>query len=298
MLAACASAPQQRGANREVFLAAHGDFARAATRAQPMLQLAAGWVPEGEVRHEPGDFELQHYLFDATVPIPLGRDSFLVTGAHAGARRYEFSAAVPGASDEVLVNAGLRIGYGTFVDDDLVVQGYWQPSLYSDLDGTLNHRDWKLWYGAALAVKRMSPTWFWKAGLALTDAVDTGVIPVGGFAWLPAQRWRVDVLLPQYVQVSHDPHPAWTLHAGLELRSEEFHVRSPVAQGRLERDIHVQDLRAVVGALHRLDEHASVFARIGSNVTGHYDWSYAPEPDYDGSLEPALFVEFGVGWSF
>ena len=35
-----------------------------------------------------------------------------------------------------------------------------------------------------------------------------------------------------------------------------------------------------------------------TNVAGHYDWSYAPEPDYDGTLEPGLFVEIGIGWSF
>ena len=305
-LAACASAPSREPAvppqggddNKTRFLAAHGDFVRGATRPGPMMQLAAAVVPEGKVRHEPGEFELQHYTFDATVPIPLDRDTFLITGAHAGARRYEFSAEVQGASDEVLTNAGLRIGIGRFLDDDSLLQAYWQPSLYSDLDGTLNHRDYKLWYGAALFVKRTSPTFFWKAGIALTDAFDTGVLPVLGLSWLPSPGWRVDLLYPLIAQASYDPHPAWTLHAGLEMRSEEFHVRSPVSLGNLERDIHVQDLRALIGAQHRLNDHAMMFGKVGTNVAGHYDWSYAPEPDYDGTLEPGLFVEIGIGWSF
>jgi hypothetical protein len=285
-------------ANRERFLDAHGEFVRAARRQTPAIELTALHVPEGEVRGEPGEFDLTHYRLDATVPIPISRDTFLIAGAHAGARDYEFSRNVVGASDEVLYNAGLRFGAGHFFSDDLVVQGYWQPSIYSDLDASLESEDLKLWYGNVLAVKRASRDWFWKGGLALTDAVDSGVIPLLGFAWVASRSVRVDVLLPRNAEVSYQASAAWNFQLGLELESEEFHVRSTVATGRVERDIHVQDLRAFVGALYRLGDHVSLFAKVGTNVAGHYDWSYLPEPDYDGTLERGLYGQVGVGWSF
>lgn len=308
LLVACATPPQQggsreaaaaaSGSERDRFLAAHGEFVRAARRQAPAIELSALHVPEGEVRHEPGDFELAHFKLDATVPIPVARDTFLLAGAHAGARDYEFSRDVVGAADEVLYNAGLRIGVGHFFAEDLVVQGYWQPSLYSDLDGSLDNKDLKLWYGTVLAVKRTSPDWFWKGGLLFTDAADSGVVALLGFAWVISPRVRLDVLAPRNAEISFEPTPEWNLHAGLETESEEFHVRSSGATGSVERDIHVQDLRAFVGALYRLEQHVSVFAKVGTNVAGHYDWSYQPEPDYDGTLAPGWYAQVGLGWSF
>jgi hypothetical protein len=162
----------------------------------------------------------------------------------------------------------------------------------------LDAKDLKLWYGAVLAVKRQSPDWFWKGGLLFTDAVDTGVVPLAGFSWIVGPRVRVDVLAPRNAEVSFEPHPAWNFQLGLELDSEEFHVRSTRATGSIERDIHVQDLRAFAGVLHRLGDHLSVSARIGASIAGHYDWSYQPEPDYDGTLERRFFAQLGLGWHF
>jgi hypothetical protein len=300
-LAGCASPTSPRGSpssDQELFVAAHGEFGRAARGSAPMIKVSALHVPDGEVHNEPGEFDLTHYALDATVPIPIGRDTFLIAGAHAGARDYEFTPAVIGAADEVLYNAGIRFGIGHFVEDELLVQGYWQPSIYSDLDGSLESEDLKLWYGAVLAVKRTSPGWFWKGGLAFTDAVDSGVLPIAGFSWIIDPQWRVDFLFPRNAEVAYSPDPDWIFSTGLDLESDEFHVRSTAATGKAERDIHVQDLRAFVGAQRRLGPNASVFAKIGTNVVGHYDWSYGAGPDYDGTLERGVYGQVGFGWSF
>ena len=134
----------ETGTAKDRFLRAHGDFADKARRFTPMIELSALTMPDAELHKEPGEFDLRYFKLDALIPIPLDRDTFLLAGAHFGARDYDFSG-VTGAEDDVLYNAGLRLGAGHFIHDDLVVQGYWQPSLYSDLDGTLNSDDWKLW---------------------------------------------------------------------------------------------------------------------------------------------------------
>ncbi len=284
--------------NQELFIAAHGEFGRSARGNAPMIKVAALHVPDGEVHNEPGEFDLTHFALDAIVPIPISRDTFLIAGAHAGARDYEFTPAVVGAADEVLYNAGLRFGAGHFLEEDLLVQAFWQPSLYSDLDGSLESEDLKLWYGTVLGVKRTSPDWFWKVGFTLTDAVDTGVLPVLGFSWIIDPKWRMDVLFPRNAELVYGPNPDWSFNVGLDLESDEFHVRSTAATGKAERDIHVQDLRAFVGALRRLGKNASVFAKVGTNVVGHYDWSYGAGPDYDGTLERGVYAQLGFGWNF
>jgi hypothetical protein len=201
--------------------------------------------------------------------------------------------------DETLYNAGLRLGAGHFFHDDLVGQFYWQPSLYSDLDGTLTSRDWKLWYGAALLTYRLESNLFLKGGVLVHDAADTGAIPLLGVSWIFHPAWRLDVLLPRtLLEVSWGPIRALSLQVGAEIEPEEFHVRYPTIAGEAEADIHVQDIRAYVGALYRLTDNFSIFAKIGSTVAGHYEWRDRTGREYDGTLEPGLFIQGGLGVTF
>ena len=303
-LAAPVSAQQQpeqgtaseTGTAKARFLAAHGDFAEKARRFTPMIELSALHLPEGKVHKEPGEFELTYYKLDALIPIPMGRDTFLLAGAHFGARDYQFSG-VSGAEDDVLYNAGLRLGAGHFIHDDFVVQAYWQPSLYSDLDETLNSDDWKLWYGAALATYRCRDNLFLKVGVLFTDAQDTGAIPLAGVCWTFHPQWRLDILLPRHAEVSWSLSWPLNLHVGLESESEEFHVRTRTPQGTQETDIHVQDIRAYLGASYRFTDQLSTFAKVGSTVAGHYEWRDGGAK-YDGTLELAFFVQMGLGLTF
>jgi hypothetical protein len=286
----------ETGTATDRFLRAHGDFAEKARRFVPMLELSALYMPDAELHGEPGEFDLRYLKLDSLFPIPLDRDTFLLAGAHLGARDYDFSG-VSGAEDDVLYNAGLKLGAGHFIHDDLVAQGYWQPSLYSDLDGTLNSDDWKLWYGAALATYRCREDLFLKAGFILTDAIDTGAIPLVGAAWIFDPEWRLDLLLPRHAELSWSPSPVLNLHVGFESEPEEFHVRTSTAAGDAQTDVHVQDIRVYLGAAHRLSDALSIFAKVGSTVAGHYEWRDG-DATYDGHLEPALFVQVGFGVTF
>jgi len=286
----------ESGTAKARFLAAHGDFAEKARRFTPMIELSALHLPEGKVHKEPGEFELTHYKLEALIPIPMGRDTFLLAGAHFGARNYDFSG-VSGAEDDVLYSAGLRVGAGHFINDDFVIQAYWQPSLYSDLDESLNSEDWKLWYGAALATYRCRDNLFLKVGVLLTDAQDTGAIPLAGVCWTFHPQWRLDILLPRHAEVSWSLSRPLNLQVGLESESEEFHVRTGTPQGTRETDVHVQDIRAYLGASYRFTDMLSTFAKVGSPVAGDYKWRDGGAK-YDGTLELAFFAQMGLGLTF
>lgn len=279
------------------FRGAHADFVRDAT-SDALVQLYGTALPEAQLHNEPGEFDLLQWTLDATVPLPLSRDDFLVAGALAGTRDYDFTG-VPTLADERLHRYALRLGAGAFVDDDLVVQGYWQPGVWSDLDGTLHTEDWRLWYGRALAIWRAAPDVFWKAGFILTDAVDTGALPLLGVTWHLGAQWRLEVLLPRDLKLVWWPDPAWALSAGLRIEADEYHIRGPEELGTPEHDVHVQEVYAFLGAEHLLTDSLSLFVRAGTSVAGNYDWSYGGGlPDYDNTLEPALFATAGLGFRF
>lgn len=273
----------------------HGEFATRATAVAP-VSLVASYLDNGTIHKEPGEFTLGQVLFDATVPVPTSDDAFLVVGALAGVRRYDFEG-VPVLEDEDLHNYGIRLGYGAFVDDDLVLQGYWQPSIYSDLDGTLNSADYRLDYGRFLAVYRTSPDWFWKLGVVGTDAVDTGALPLAGFSWHLSERWSLHVLVPRDATLVY-VHGDWTTRLGLSMEADEYHVRSPSALG-LQDDVHVQELLAQLTVERRLAGGASILVRGGTSLAGNYDFGYGNgTDDLTGTLEPGWFVAGGFSWWF
>ena len=290
LIAGCASPDDV-----ERFRTKHGEFAARAT-ALPLVSLIGTSLPEGRIHKEPGDLSFTQGLLDATVLLPQDDDGFLVVGVLAGVRDVDFED-VPVLADEQLHRYGVRIGYGRFVDDDLLVQGYWQPSVYSDLDGALNSDDYRLYYGTLLAVYRASPAWFWKVGLNGNDAVDTCVIPLGGFAWHFAERWSVQVLVPRDANLvfADGPWRAWT---GFMLESDEYHIRSPDSLG-LEHDVHVQELYAHLTVERSVTENIGFLIRGGSTIGGDWDWSYGDgSAALTGELETDMFVAAGITYRF
>jgi hypothetical protein len=273
----------------------HDDFRTRATT-NPPVSLVGNYVPDSTIDNEAGEFTLGQVLFDATVPLPRTQDSYLVLGALAGVRHYDFEN-VPVLEDEDLHRYGVRLGCGTFVDDDLLLQAYWQPSIYSDFDGTLNSADYRLDYGAFLAVYRTSPDWFWKAGVVATDAYDTGALPLGGFTWHIGDGLSLQTLLPRDFNLVYE-RDEWIFWLGFLLEADEYHVRSPTALG-LQDDVHVRETLAHLTVERRLGEGPSILLRGGTTVTGNYDFGYGNgTDDLNGPLEPAWFLAAGLAWRF
>ena len=244
------------------FLAAHGDFAARAKRFGPLIEARLMYAPEIELDEDPGEFDLLQHNVEATLPIPLSRDEFAIVGGSWGARSYKFDAAT-GLDDETLYNASLRLGYGVYLNDDFVVQGYWEPSILSDFDGGPDGDDWFLWYGTGLAVYRVSDTFFWKGGLRLSDALNTTVLPIAGFSWLFAPEWRLDILAPRDFEVSYSPNEEWIFHGGLQVEAEKYHFRQDFADGAKTRNAKIKDYRLFIGTIYRFAENWSCSLNTG-----------------------------------
>ncbi len=286
-----------------LFMRAHIDFIAKSKRFTPLIEASLASMPGARVEDEAGEFDLRHGKLDALVPVPLSRDSFLLMGVMAGIRRYDFDSDVTGGQNNTLYNFGLRIGAGRYLNDDLVIQGYWQPSINSDLDdGGLDGGDFKPWHGDTLLVYRTRDNLFWKAGLIFTDAFDTAVVPSGGFSWGFAPDWQLDMLLPRATEISFTPSAHWLFLGGLELEGLDvgrYRVSVDTATGNTAHDdVRVQELRAFLGARYRFDLNFSSFIRAGAAVGGNYDWDFGDGIEYDGNLETSPFVQAGLGWYF
>jgi hypothetical protein len=285
---------------RRLFTRAHIDFVAKSERFKPMLEASVTSMPDTRVRSEPGHFDLRQLKADALVPIPLDQDTFLLLGFSAGSRDYNFDD-VPGAGNDTLYHLGLRIGGGRYVTENLVLRGYWQPSLNADLDDGLSSDDFNPWLGDALAIYRTGENVFIKAGLIFTDAFNSVVVPAGGVSWIFAPDWRLDALLPRNTEISFMPNANWQFHGGVELEGLDegkYRVTTSTPAGKEQHEVRVQEARAFLGAIYRFNLNLSSFIKAGAAVGGDYDWDFTGGFDYNGSLEPSPFVQAGLGWYF
>jgi hypothetical protein len=107
------------------------------------------------------------------------------------------------------------------------------------------------------------------------------------------------VLLPRDAKLLYQASDKWQLSGGFSIEANEYHIRGPVALGSPRESVHVQEVYAFLGAEYALNDNLSTFARVGSSIAGNYDYGYGGGlPDYDNSLESAVFATIGVGWTF
>ena len=137
---------------RGLFQQHHGDFMLKRERYDPMIELRGQVLPHAEVMHEPGKMRLLNWSGDAELPFMVATDGYLTFGAFGGDRRY-YTKDMPGFPDEDLYSAGLKAGFGVFLDDNTLLEGLVTPGYFSDMDSTLTRDDVKI-YGKVLVTYR------------------------------------------------------------------------------------------------------------------------------------------------
>jgi Domain of unknown function (DUF6268) len=294
-----------------LYLNAHAEFQH---KAQPYVFLhdadpfntpiRASFLYQGqtEISSESGNLQWVRYDVNALIPIPVDRDVTLLVGGDFETRDYDFGGAFMGATqDDNYYRIDAQLGGTWFVDDDLSVTGLFSPGIYSDLDGTLNHKDW-YFFGTVLSTYKASDTLFYKVGIAVDETFDNlPVYPIAGFAWIPNKDWRVDVLAPWGATVSWQAATETRLSAGLELEGAAYNIRSSPGTGSIQTENRIQELSLFVGVEHQFTDQLTAFGRFGTLLTGDYDIRTGAGPAIgtsDGHIDPAVFLEVGLGWKF
>ena len=276
----------------------HGEFLQNAFRFSQDLRLSYRYQADTELSGETGDFSWQQVAAVGRFATPLDPDMVLITGMQLGAREYDFEPET-GLPDDELHEVAAAIGLGRFFSEDLYVEAVFRPGLYTDFSGTLTGDAWKF-YADVLGTYRFDAGFFGHFGVAYDGTFDDmPVYPMLGFGLMIGEEFRLDLLAPRYFEFSWLPDPAWILKVGLAVDGNEFRVRSRSDDpgGRQAFDVRVQEVDLYLDGTYRLDDRISIFGRVGSTLTGDYDWNY-PGNRYDGSSDPTMFLEAGIGFDF
>lgn len=290
---------------RGLFLSHHGDFVRLRERYTPQIEVAGRTITNGRVMNDPGSFNMLGYDFDANLPALVSTDGYLTFGAYYKGRRYMTSrnfgrrGNAGGLNDDTLVSTGVRLGFGTFINDNVHLEMQVAPSVFSDFDGPLKHYDYDF-PGHALLTVRTLPNFFFKVGARYNQTFeDAPWLPLLGFSWV-IDNFRIDVLAPQSIEMS-----LWTedqkfgFLVGGNVSGAEYRVHTDFGRDQAA-NARVQECIVYMGMLSRLTENLSFGGKVGAVVAGDYSLTDGTSTfrRVNGQLEPALFGELSLGFTF
>lgn len=283
-----------------MFHQVHGDFMLKRERYNPMIEARARWFPNAEVKNEDGHFDLLQWNVDAEWRPAVSTDGFLLFGLYADQRRYRVSNMGVNFKDENLNAVGVKLGFGVFLADSVLLEVDVKPGVWSDMDGTLHGKDFD-YPGKALVTWQANDDFFLKFGVRYNQVYkDANWLPYLGFSWAIGEQFRLDVLLPELVEFSWWPSSSFGVLAGTEITGAQYHVRTTEADGNQRADAQVQEVIAYGGLMWRMTDGFSLLGRVGLVLGGDYELTYGASfsNTVDGSLRQTLFAEFSVGIDF
>ena len=290
---------------RRYFNEDHGEFMSLRERYNPQIELRARVFPNMRIQDEPGSFDLLGYDFDMEVPTLVSTDGYLILGAYYTGRRYLTSSAfgtrnnTTGVGDETLVGAGLKLGFGVFLDNNVLFEMQTNPGAWSDLDDTPHHQDFDFPSHALFTIRAMD-RFFFKVGARYNQTYeDAPWLPLLGFSWEITPGFRFDLLAPQSFEFSIWPSASTSITIGGQIQGAEYHVHTAEALNQ-RANVRVQEAVAYLGLVQRVTDSFSFEARAGLVVAGDYKLSDGSVGfDYtDGMLRQAFYGEFSMGLNF
>lgn len=294
-----------------LFRQAHGEFMDRYERYDPSVELRARVLPNQRVDDEPGSFDMLMYDVDIEFPVLITTEAYLIFGLYQYGRHYNTSSAFGSAGnpnfnaeanfgDTTLTAAGARFGIGWFLDANLLLEIETNPGVYSDLDGGLHHKDYDF-PSSALFSYRAIDNFYFKFGARYNQVYeDAPWLPYLGFSWEIMDGFRIDLLAPEYVEMSIWPTAHTAFSFGAQVQGAQYHVRSTSATGKQRSDVQIQEVIAYLGLTHRFNDHFSVQARGGVVVAGDYDLTTGAQ-NFDrirGALDQGVYADitFGIDW--
>lgn len=296
---------------RGQFLGNHGEFMNLRERYNPQLELRTRLLPNQRVNGEPGSFDMLGYDFDAEIPALVSTEGYLLFGAYYKGRRYLTSSAFGtagnagpnvdqrGFGDENLTGAGLKFGFGVFLDDNWFFEMQTNPGVWSDIDDTLHHEDFDFPSHALMTVRALD-RFFFKFGARYNQVFeDAPWLPMLGFSWEVVEGFRIDVLAPETVELSWWPTASTGVLLGGFVTGAEYHVHTNEALNQ-RNNLRVQEAIAYLGLMQRINDVLSLEARAGIVLAGDYKLTTGANGFnvVDGALDQGVYGEIMMGFSF
>ena len=274
---------------------------------QEFFRLATGEGKDLEITYKgsikrdfsgPSDASLfeDKFLFSAEIPIPLSKDFFWRVAPIYEVSFIDFQNLRIDDKiydSEQLHRLELGLGFGQFLNDNLLFSVMLQPGLHSNFS-SIDSQHFQL-YSQGYLVYRINENLELIGGAASTELFDeVALFPIIGVRGLVLnQKLHIKFTPPIELRVGYPIADGVQLYAGIWLTGDEYRVE------RLGRTfkIQTQDLRTGVGVLRWINDHLNLQFEAGWNLESTFDFELVKTNSRSDRLDESPYFRLTIGYA-
>lgn len=284
----------------EEFRSAHGDFFYLLRSDRSDVQLGYMIEPGQETKSGSTEFDVEQFYGKFEVPVPLSEDSYLRAGFDFNARRYDFSrsdGSIEGISNETFHRVTGLFGAGTFLSDNLLLNGALQLGVFSNFGDGLDGDDFDV-RGETMLVYRLNPSAQLLVGAKLSeDFEDTSLIPLLGLRLLSEDgKLHINLTVPLELRVGYNVFQPFQVFGRVTLSGERYNFTD--GPGGANGELRVQDRRIGGGFSWWLGSYVNLECEAGFSFDSEIEFQLDGRPDFDREIDSAGYLRAQLGFGF
>lgn len=284
---------------RDRFVADHRNFFRLLWSDRPDLSVNYLFQPENDEDGGPGSFDLQLLRVRSEFAFPTEPDFFFRFGGDYDYRAYDFKevrGARTATSSELLHRIVLKIGAGSFINDNLLLTGQYRPGIYSDLDDGISDDDIRH-FGDGLLAYRLNPGAQLVGGVAYDETFDDAPLyPLIGFRMRSESgQFGISLTFPVEAKISYSFDTKLQAYGGYWISGDSYRINQ--SSGSFGFDTQIQDRHLGVGLNYWFSSSVNLNAELGASLGSRLEFKAASAGQFADELDPTGYLTVGVGVS-
>lgn len=233
------------------FESAHREYLTYINQDDSNVSLTGDIEESNDSNDEDKEYRLLSGSFSLDEPVPITPDSFFIIGLELAKERYQ-------KQSLSLQTIAAEIGFGTFLNKNLLAIAAFEPGIYSDLNGALHARDIFV-PGAFEFHYRVSDQFSVNSGVLARDidSLDSYVPLVGFVASSPTRQWTLHALLPVEARLSYQYREPFELYLHWQNGGYRYRVDGRIP-GENRTTLEVNEMRYGAGIRTKVSKYFSV----------------------------------------
>ncbi len=279
-------------ARAEDFSKVHGDFFKLFLSDNSDAKLKYILEKGQKDKNTSAEYDLDYFSFNGELPVPQSRDSFFRFGFDYGLRMYDFQGTgnfLGGLDSQDLHRIKFSPGYGTFINDNLLLTGNFDLGLFTNFQKSPDFDQLK-YYANVKLVWRLNPGSLLYLGIERSDNFDDlTVYPLLGIKLLTEKgEFKISLDLPKELKLDYNITSKSQLYFLVSILGEKYRI----AAGDPEREFNVfiQDKRVGLGANHWFTNHIAFNFEVGLTVASDFEFETLDDKGYFGEMDTGGYL--------
>lgn len=278
------------------FSKSHGDFFKLLLNDNSDVRLSYTLEKGQKDKDTSAKYDLDYFNLSGELPSALSRDSFTRFGFDYGLRMYQFEGTnnfLGGLDSEELHRIKFSPGYGTFINDNLLLTGIADIGLFSNFKKTPDFDQLKYYANAKLAW-RLNPGSLVYLGVEKSDNFDgVTLFPLLGIKLLTeGGEFKINLDLPKQLKLDYNITSKSQLYFLVCVLGEKYRITA--GDPEKEFNVFIQDKRVGLGANHWFTNHVGLNFEAGLSIASDLEFETLDTRGYFGEMDTGGYLSAAI----